>query len=301
MNNFSFREKVERLKEKQRQDGSINWNPYYYILPIVMLYALVMVFPLIYAFLVSLQDFTTVTQWEWVGLDNYYILLTSGAFWASLRRTIYYSIGTTVLPIIIGLGLALLLKNEMKYNTVFRSLIFLPYVVPIVVVGILYGWIFTEFGIANATLVGSGLISSRVRWLGSATEAMSVIITMATWRGIGFNMVIFLAGLESIPDELYEAAKVQGKSKWHTFRYVTLPLLKPSMIIALILGLLAAIQGFAEIWVMTEGGPGNATQTLGVYFYELAFVSGEFGIAAALGFVMFAIGTVLSLIIVKYS
>lgn len=282
--------------------SDINTTPYYYVLPLVLIYLAFLVFPVAYAILISFQDFTTVTNQEWVGIENYVSVLTDDGFYNAVINTVIYAIGTIVLPIIIGLAMALILNDErVKGNTLFRALIFVPYVVPIVVVGILFGWMFTEFGIINGILTELGLIFNPIPWLSSSEYAMPTVIALATWRGVGFNMVILLAGLQSIPDEIYEAAKVQGKSRWQTFRSLTLPLLKPSLIIAVILGALTALRGFAEIWVMTEGGPVNSTTTLGVYFYKEAFINNNFGEGTAIGFIMFLIALTLSVLIEQYS
>lgn len=280
----------------------IDWTPYYYVIPLMVVYLAFLAFPVIYALLISFQDFTTVTNTEWVGLENYVRVLNDSRFYTALTNTVFYAVGTVVLPLVIGLAMALVLNDErVKGNTIFRGLIFLPYVVPIVVVGILFGWVFTEFGIVNALLSQAGLIPRPVPWLSRGEYAMPTVIVLATWRGIGFNMVIFLAGLQSIPDEIYEAARIQGKSRWRMFRSLTLPLLKPSVTIAVILGALAALRGFAEIWVMTRGGPSGATTTLGVYFYREAFINNNFGKGSAIGFIMFIIALTLSVLIVRYS
>lgn len=282
--------------------GTVDWTPYYYVAPLLLIYLAFLAFPILYALMISFQSFVTVTNYEWVGFQNYVEVLTDSTFHVALWNTVLYAVGTTVLPIIIGLGMALVLNDErVKGNTIFRGLIFLPYVVPIVVVGILFGWIFTEFGIVNAVLTDLGLIDGPIPWLSRGSYSMPTVIALATWRGVGFNMVIFLAGLQSIPDEIYEAAKVQGKSRLRIFKSLTLPLLKPSVTIAIILGALAALRGFAEIWVMTRGGPGYSTTTLGVYFYREAFVASNFGKGSAIGFIMFVFALVLSVLVVRYS
>lgn len=295
------RDRIDRI-QPSNEPGSLDWTPYYYVLPLMLVYLAFLAFPVVYALLISFQNFVTVDNAQWVGFQNYVDVLVSGTFHTALWNTVLYAMGTVVLPIVIGLLLALILNDErVKGNTFFRGMIFLPYVVPTVVVGILFGWIFTEFGIANAILATLGVIDGPLPWLSREQYAMPTVIALATWRGIGFNMVIFLAGLQSIPDEIYEAARIQGKTRWQMFRNLTLPLLKPSVTIAVVLGSLAALRGFAEIWVMTEGGPGYATTTLGVYFYREAFIANNFGRGAAIGFIMFVIALALSIIIVRYS
>ncbi|MFB6173080.1 MAG: carbohydrate ABC transporter permease [Halobacteriales archaeon] len=282
-------------------DRDIDWTPYGYVLPILLVYAVFVVYPIGYVLWMSFTDFLTVTQVEWVGLQNYQEVFTDDVFWTAMKNTVIYSFAT-FMTIVIGLGLALILDSDrIRGNTTIRSLIFLPYVLPIVVAAVLFSWMFAQFGIVNSVLIGIGLIEKPVGWLSSPTLALPTVMGMVIWKNIGFNMLIFLAGLQSIPDEVYEASKIAGKSRWAVFRHITLPLLKPSIVIVLILGLIGAIRGFAEIWVMTEGGPGHASETLGVYFYKVAFAASNFGKGAAIGYIMFAISIVLTIGVLRYS
>ncbi|WP_233553922.1 carbohydrate ABC transporter permease [Halococcus sp. IIIV-5B] len=274
--------------------SSLDLKPYLYLLPIILLYAIFVVYPVGYSFWMSFTDFVTVDQVEWVGLSNYAQIFSEPEFWQSVVNSLVFSLGTVV-SIAIGLLLALVLDSDrIRGKTVFQSIIFLPYVLPIVVASVLFGWMFTQFGVVNSALMEIGLISQPIGWLSSPTLALPTVITVTVWKNLGFNMLIFMAGIQSIPDEIYEAAKVAGKSRWATFRHVTLPLLKTPLVITTVLGMINAIRGFDAIWVMTEGGPGNASQTLGVYFYRSAFASGDFSTGAAIGVIMFVISIVLS-------
>lgn len=281
-----------------RPDG-IDRKPYFYVAPLVLVYAALVAYPIVESFLMSFQTFPTVTKAEWVGLENYRFLLTSGDFWLALKNTAFFIIGMGIAPMIIALLLAIILDKGVKYNTTIRSLLFLPQVVPIVVSGVLFGWIFTEFGIPNSILLQFGIIDGRITWLSEPEYALPSVMTMAVWRQTGFYMVIFLAGLQSIPDEYYEAAKVQGKSSWQAFRHITLPLLKAPIITVSILGVMGAVKRFPEVWVMTGGGPGRSSEILATYFYRESFVSYNFGRGAAIGFIMFSIVLVMSIIIMK--
>lgn len=278
-----------------------DWKPYVYVLPMVLVYLILVLYPVVYSVWMSFTDFTTVTQVEWVGLENYLNVLSDARFWNALVNSAVYSLGT-VFSISLGLLLALLLNSDdIRGKPLFQSVIFLPYVLPIVVASVLFSWMFTEFGIVNSFLTGAGIIAEPIGWLSSPTLAMPTVIVVTVWKNVGFNMLIFLAGLQSIPDNVYEAARIAGKSRWQTFRHITLPLLKAPLVITTILGMIGAIRGFDAIWVMTEGGPGNSTETLGVYFYRVAFASGDFSSAAAIGVIMFVIAIVLSGVIFWYS
>lgn len=279
----------------------MDWKPYVYVLPMVLVYLILVLYPVAYSVWMSFTDFTTVTQVEWIGLENYVSVLSDARFWNALVNSAVYSLGT-VFSIALGLLLALLLNSDdVRGKALFQSVIFLPYVLPIVVASVLFSWMFTEFGIVNSFLLGAGVIANPIGWLSSPTLAMPTVIVVTVWKNVGFNMLIFLAGLQSIPDNVYEAARIAGKSRWQTFRHITLPLLKAPLVITTILGMIGAIRGFDAIWVMTEGGPGNATETLGVYFYRVAFASGDFSSAAAIGVIMFVIAIALSGVIFWYS
>ncbi|RDI69968.1 sugar ABC transporter permease [Halopelagius longus] len=279
----------------------VDWKPYVYVLPMILIYLTLVLYPVAYSLWMSFTDFTTVTQVEWVGIKNYANVLTEGRFWNALVNSAVYSLGTVV-SICFGLLLALILNSEeIRGKTLFQSVIFLPYVLPIVVASVLFSWMFTEFGIVNSFLMEIGVIGTPIGWLSSPTLAMPTVIVVTVWKNVGFNMLIFMAGLQSIPDGVYEAARIAGKTRWQTFRHVTLPLLKTPLVITTILGMIGAIRGFDAIWVMTEGGPGNATETLGVYFYRVAFASGDFSSGAAIGVLMFLISIALSGAVFWYS
>lgn len=278
----------------------LNWKPYAYVFPIILLYSLFVLFPIVFAIWISGTEFMTVSQFEWVGLENYIEIFTSDAFWNALWNTAIYSF-TAVISILIGLGLALILNSDdVKGVTIFSSLIFLPYIFPIVVSSVLFTWLFTQFGIINSVLIDVGLIAEPLSWLSSSTLALPTVMTMVIWRHIGFNMVILYTGLQSIPPEYYDAAVVAGKSRWETFRYVTLPLLKGPIIVTVILGMIDSVRSFAPIWVMTEGGPGTASETLGVFFYREAFTFSNLGKGSAIALVMFVLTIFLSIIVFHY-
>lgn len=289
------------IQRRLSGSGNLNWKPYIYVLPLILVYLTLLLYPVVYSIWMSFTDFTTVTQVEWTGLENYTTVLTDGRFWNAVVNSAIYSLGT-VISIALGLFLALILNSEeIRGKTIFQSIIFLPYVLPIVVASVLFGWMFTEFGIVNSFLMQIGIIQTPIGWLSSPTLAMPTVILVTVWKNVGFNMLIFLAGLQSIPENVYEASRIAGKSRWQTFRHVTLPLLQTPLVITTILGLIGAIRGFDAIWVMTEGGPGNATETLGVYFYRVAFASGDFSSAAAIGVIMFVISIVMSGVVFWYS
>jgi ABC-type sugar transport system permease subunit len=282
--------------------NGVNWKPYLYVLPLVIMYVGFMFYPLFRAFEMSFQTFPTILQGEWVGLTNFRNLYNDQVFWTSLKNTAIMAIGRAGLPVAIGLLWAIIINRVLKgyKSTVVRTILFIPLVVPIVVGGVLFGWIFSTKGIGNSFLLSIGVIDQPIRWL-SSDFALPTVMVLAAWRYSGYYMVIILAGLQAIPEEVYESAKIQNISTWRRFRHITLPLIKPSLIIVTILGLLGTIKGFAYVWVLTQGGPGRKTEVLSTYFYKQTFHYYNFGKGAALAWVMFAVTLVLSLIIVRRS
>ena len=277
-------------------------TPYLYLLPVVVAYAVFMLYPLLEAFLMSFKRFTTLTgQNQWVGLANYRMVLTDPLFWHSFTNTALFSLGMVFIPLVFGLGLAVLLDSEVYATSTFRALLFSPVVVPIVVAGYLFVWIFNLNGILNSVLLTLGVIESRIAWLSSSNLALPSVMVMTVWRRTGYYMVILLAGLQSIPDTVYEAAKVQGKSRWQMFRYITVPLLKPAILIAVIIGLIDTIKLFAHVFVMTGGGPAHASEILSTYFYEITFTYFEMGKGTATAFILFVLALVLSLFVIRVS
>lgn len=275
-------------------------RPYLYVLPAVLVYAVFMLYPLVQAFLLSFQRRVTLAgKTKWVGLANYEAVLTDPLFWHSLQNTALFSLSMVFIPMILGLGIAIALDAKLKGTNFFRAAIFSPTVVPIVVSGILFAWIFNTNGILNSLLMTTGLVDQKINWLGSKTLALPSVMVMAIWRRTGYYMVILLAGLQSIPTEVYEAATIHGKSRWETFRHVTVPLLRPALLITAVLGMIDTVKLFAHVYVMTGGGPANASQILSTYFYQLTFRYYEFGKGAATAFILFLIALALSVIVIR--
>lgn len=290
------------LRSKLTVDGSINWTPYFYVLPALLLYAIFLVYPFLRTFLLSFQQVQTLgAQREWVGLQNYNAVLTDPLFWRSAGNTLIFTIGMIFIPLVIGLGLAILLDKKIKAAATFRSLIFIPVVVPVVVAGFTFQWILSSTGLLNWILVETGIIAEPMRFLNSSTWALPSVLTMVIWKRVGYYMVILLAGLQAIPDDMYEAAKVMGKSRWEMFRYITVPLLKPAILITVVIGIIDSVKAFAHVYVMTKGGPSHASEILSTYFYKVTFSYYQFGKGAAFGFILFAIALVLSMIVIRKS
>ena len=237
---------------------------------------------------ISFLDWNLLTSPEWIGLDNYRRLFTSGEFWAAVGHTFGY-LGM-YLPLVFagGLAIALALNQGVRALPFFRSLYFLPVVTSWVVVALVWKWLLNpQGGIVNTALGWVGLAGPG--WWTDPTWAMPAVVLASSWKDLGFVMVIFLAGLQAIPTDYYEAARVDGAGWWRRFRHVTLPLLTPSSFFVLVISLINGFQVFDQVYVMTGGGPANATTVMVERIYTHAFEYNEMGYAAAMSWALFLI------------
>jgi multiple sugar transport system permease protein/N,N'-diacetylchitobiose transport system permease protein len=261
-------------------------QPFLYILPALVVVFSVIIFPLGYAFYISLHKVTGQTQ-SFVGLANYVSILRSDFFWAATGRTLYFTVVSVGLEFVLGLGVALLLNQEFPGRGLMRGLLILPWALPTVVNGVLWAWIFdANYGALNALLKQWGLIGSYVIWLGSPASAMNSVILADVWKNFPLIALLLLAGLQTIPDVLYEAAVIDGASTWRKFVSITLPCLKPAMLVALVLRTMEAFKVFDIIYIMTKGGPADGTQVISYYTYMTTFQYTKFGYGAALSYLV---------------
>jgi multiple sugar transport system permease protein len=263
-----------------------------FLAPALLLLGIFVLYPI--AFLAYLSFTTgsfTRAGMHWVGARNYERLLADAEFWQVLGNTIYFTIATVVPSLIIPLGLAVLLNRAMALRDALRAAYFIPSVTSLVAVGLGFRWLFQTDGVVNAGLSHLGIAA--IPWLGSVTWAMPVLILLSIWKQIGFNLVVFLAGLQTIPQNRYEAAALDGATAWQQFWYVTLPGLRPTLIFAAITTGIFTLRSFEQPYVMTGGGPLNSTNLLVFYIYNQAFAQFDFGYAAAAAIGLLAIALVL--------
>lgn len=243
--------------------------------------------PMIASVVFSLTEWDLLTPARWVGLANFAEMLGDPLFWNALRVTAIYAVGSVGLNIIVAMLVALLLNRNIRGQQFFRVIYYLPFVVSGVAVAWMWRIMYNpEFGVINLALSYLGIQGPR--WLASSTWALPALIIMSVW-GFGGNMVIFLAGLQGIPQHLYEAADIDGAGSWAKFWRITLPLMTPAIFFAMTTGLISAWQAFTTVYVMTSGGPGNATMVYGLYLYNNAFKFFKMGYASALAWVLFAV------------
>jgi len=222
-------------------------------------------------------------------------LFSDQFFLSALLHTFFYAAIALTIEFFIGLGLALLLNEKMRGRNAFRALFLLPMMLPPVVVGVVWRLMLnSNFGALNGTLKGFGVNTEALTWTASPKLAMASVIMADVWQWTPFMFLILLAGLQAIPQEPYEAALIDGSNAWRTFRHVTLPLLKPAILIALLLRTMDLLRVFDHIFILTEGGPGFATETLSLYIYRTAFRFSNFGYAAAMSFVLLLITNLIS-------
>jgi multiple sugar transport system permease protein len=229
-------------------------------------------------------------------LDSYRHLLGDARFWTALRNTAYFVFVGGPLSVAVSLGAALLLDAKaVRLRPLFRTVFFLPVVTTLVAMAVVWRYLYhPRYGLLNYLLGFVGI--SPVDWLGDPVWAMPAIILMAVWKNFGFNMMIFLAGLQSIPQRLYEAARIDGAGTWQQFRYVTLPMLRPTFLFVAVMTIIGYFQLFAEPYVMTQGGPSDSTLSVVLLMYEEGFRWWNMGYAAAVAFVLFAIILVFTLV-----
>ncbi len=262
----------------------------------------VVVFVVFVYYSIGFNIYLSFTSWNFlssaktlIGFDNYIRLLTTEKFWTALATTFYFAFGWVSLSLVFGLGFAFLLNMKIPLRGLFRTIIFSPYVTTTAAVALLWMWIFQpQFGLVNLLLGAIGIDGPN--WLSDTKWAMPAIIIMEVWRNTGYVMVIFLAGLQNIPGELYEAAKIDGAGMFRKFRSITLPLLSPTTFFITVTSLFTAFKVFDQVQVMTRGGPAGATTVLNYYIYEQAFVNFRAGFASAISTVMFVILLFLTLV-----
>jgi multiple sugar transport system permease protein len=257
------------------------------------------VIPVIAGLAISFTDWDMLSVPEFIGLDNYIELLTDDPlFWHTLKNTVLYSLMVIPGGMIVSLVLAVALNGKIKGVGIYRTIYFLPYVCSSVAIALVWRWIYQpDFGVLNAILSSVGL--PRYGWLTDRNMALVSVALVAIWHSMGYNMVIFLAGLKSIPTTYYEAAQIDGASPWQRFRFITLPLLTPTIFFVLTISLIASFQVFGLVYVMTDGGPGDSTQVYVFYLWQNAFSYFKMGYASAMAYILFVIMLLITLVQVR--
>ena len=286
----------QRLSPRVIRD---NIAGFLFISPWLLHFVLLIAFAMFYSFRISLMETDLLSSEKFVGFANYKNLWNDELFWKSFRVTAYYSFVLVPSGIVLALAIAMLMNQKVKFVGVWRTLFYLPSVVSGVAVAILWGYVLNpRFGLINMGLRSVGIEGPR--WLFSETWAVPGFILMGLW-GAGGAMLLYLAGLQGIPTTLYEAAEIDGAGSWHRFRHITIPMLTPTIYFNLLINIIGSFQVFTQSYIMTGGGPNNATLTQVLYLYRKGFQDFQFGYASALAWALFLVILVFTVLVVRSS
>lgn len=289
-------------RERRRRAMSAWTTIVLFLLPGLVLFGLLVLLPILIAGYLSffkwngLGGIPAPGSDRFIGLDNFVRLFNDPIVLGDLWHMLVLVVLSLVIQLPMALGIALLLNQKMRGRAVYRTLFFAPYVLSEVIAGVLFSLVFSpEHGIANEMLTAIGLENAAAEWLADPDIVLYSLFMVITWKYFGFHMILYLAGRQSIPKELLEAASIDGAGPWRQFRYVTLPLLGPTIRVSIFLSVIGTIQLFDMVWVLTQGGPVHASETLAVTMYQFGFQRNQFGYASAISVVMFLISLVFAL------
>ncbi|MBC7333998.1 MAG: sugar ABC transporter permease [Actinobacteria bacterium] len=270
------------------------------LVPLIVFYCVFLIYPIIHQLVGSFFKWNPlIDQFDFVGLRNYYEVIRDISFWKSLFNTFYFTCIVLVLRTAIGLLLAVLINNVRYFKAFFRTAYFMPVVTSMVAVALVWKWMYDpSIGVFNAILSSLGF--DGLGWLKDSKLALPSIMLMSIWKDAGFAMVLYLAAMSNIPVEFYEAARLDGGNNWQILRHITLPLVKPATVFVLITGTITYLQTYTQVFIMTGGGPGDASSTVVFLIWKEAFTKWNFGYASAITQVLFIIILLLGLIQLKY-
>lgn len=277
-------------------------QPYLYIAPVMILLLLMFGYPLIKSIVMSFQEYklSRLDKVSWNNFENYTKMFTDKNFLLLLKNSILYVVASVLGQFLLGLGLALALNKKFKGRGIYQSIVFLPWAFSAFVVGLLYRWSFNgEYGVVNDILLKLGVVDKGLSWLGTPGLSLLVVVFAMVWIGIPFFAINILAALQSVPGEIYEAADVDGCGVFRKFFSLTIPFIKPTIIMTILLRTIWIFNSFDLVVIITEGGPANYSQTLPSYMYTQAFSSYDFGLAGAFGVLLMVILSVYALIFLK--
>lgn len=268
---------------------------FWFALPYLIFFAVFLVWPILYGFGMSTTDRSlTSTSVRFVGLTNYAEALRDPDMWASLWNTVYFTVISTIPLVIVAFVMAYLVYTGLRGQWLWRLSFFAPYIIPVSVVTTIFGYLFTnDFGLFNGLLLRLGL--GQVPWLSDPRIAMWSIALVTVWWTVGFNFLLYLTALQNIPDHLYEAAQLDGAGMWRRLFSVTLPLMKQTTVLVLLLQILASLKVFDQIYLLTAGGPNGATRSIIQYIYDVGFTGYRLGYAAAVSYIFFVLIVIVSL------
>ncbi|BAU66075.1 Binding-protein-dependent transport systems inner membrane component [Stanieria sp. NIES-3757] len=277
--------KQNKLSSWLDRDSFAAWI---FLAPALIILGIFLFYPILYLLYLSFTSGSfTVEGIKWIGLSNYFRLFTDADFWQVIGNTVYFTVATVIPTLVIPLILAVLLNRSIPLRGILRTAYFVPSITSLVAVGLGFRWLFQTEGPINQWLLQLNI--NPIPWLSSTIWAMPVLILLSSWKQLGFNLIVFLAGLQTIPQSRYEAAELDGANGWAKFWYITLPGLQPTIIFATVTTAIFTLRSFEQVYIITGGGPLNSTNLLVYYIYEQAFARFEFGYAAAAATILLAI------------
>jgi multiple sugar transport system permease protein len=280
------------------REGIFSWLM---LAPGVLFLLAFVAYPFFYGIFLSLSERRVAQPGVFVGLANFAMLAHDAVFWQVTRNTFVYTIVATLLKMIGGLAMALVINQQFRGRNLVRAFLLLPFIVPTVLSTVAWMWILDPtFSVINWTLVHTGLVKENFSWLGNATLAMTSIIAVNTWRGLPFYGITLLAGLQTIPPDLYEAAAIDGAGVVQRFRYVTLPVIKPILVIVTMFSIIFTFSDFQLPYVLTHGGPANATHLFATYAFDIGMSAGVLGMGAAVALAMLPALALLIVVLTLY-
>lgn len=270
---------------------------YWFILPALSALLLLIVYPLIRGIIISFYNTNLLAKWDFVGLKYYVSELSSGSLWSALGTTLVYTAFVVAGNLVVGTALALLLNGKFRFRTGFRAILILPWLFPEVVVAIVWTWLLNPlYGPTHQVMQFFGYHGPAIQWLDTPAGAMAGVVVASIWKGYPLVLITVLAGLQTIPNDLYEAASLDGAGKARSFRSITLPSLRPVLLIVVILETIWYFKQFTIPWQMTSGGPVDATRLISIDIYNTAFQNFQFGRASAMAVIVFLIVLAISFV-----
>ncbi len=291
------------MKQKNPANKSaskLSWTPYLFLFPAIAFLCLTSFLPVFQAIYLSFTDYDFVGSPNFIGWKNYLNLWKDQTFWKTLGNTLTYLIFAVPSLVVLPLALAILVNQKLRSIKFFRAVYYFPVIVSVVVAGIAWKWVYAENGILNYFLSIISWQAVKIPWLTDPKTAIFAIIAVVIWRGVGYYMVIYLAGLQAIPADLYEAAAIDGSDGWQKHWDITIPLMQPYIILVAVISSIGAMKVFEEVYIMSQGGPANSTKTVVYYLYDKGFTSLEMGYASAIGVFLFLIIFVISILTFKF-
>ncbi|MFD0682257.1 MULTISPECIES: carbohydrate ABC transporter permease [unclassified Paenibacillus] len=282
-----------------------SWNSYLFVLPALLFMAVFIIYPIAYNVALSFQDVNVYNlkgEHHFIGFTNYMKSLQDPVFYISLKNSVIFTVVSIFFQFTIGFGLAIFFNMKFPGRSLFRSLMLLSWMLPVVITGTVFQWMLSgDYGVFNYFLQSLGLISKPVNWLSEGSTALLGTIVANIWTGIPFNMIILLSGLQTLPVQLYEAAKLDGANRYLQFKHITLPLLRPTILVLFMLGIIYTFKVFDLVFIMTAGGPVTSSTVLPIYAYQLSFTTFEFSQGAAVSMIMFVILIAIAVVYMRMS